>query len=124
MRQNKTHIIRAVIIISMLILLIIVLFKTEFDYKHEVDNYDKATQQEKKSESKVQHGKVKAVKLNQKKNKITLENGLTFEDKSDLSQHVEPHDEISYVKYQDYESSKSGVTKGEVKYKVKNIEKS
>ena len=124
MKQDKGDTIRIVVIVSMLILLIIVLFKTEFDYKHEVDNYDKATQQEKKSEGNIQHGKVKAVKLNQKKNKITLENGLTFEDKSDLSRHIEPHDKISYVKYRDYKSSKSSVTKGEVKYKVKNIEKS
>lgn len=82
-----------------------------------------AIQKEKSSESKVQYNKVKEIKINESKAKITLDNGLTFEDKSDLSRHVEPHDKIGYVKYRDYRVTNDGLKKGNIKYKIKNIEK-
>lgn len=123
MKKNKKQIVLAVITIFSLILLMIFLFKIEFDYKNEMDNLEKAIEKEKKSESKMQHGKIKEVKINKSEVEITLDDGLTFKDKSGLSRYVEPRDRIGYVQYQGYQSSKDGVTKGKIKYKVKNIEK-
>ena len=85
MKKNKKQIVLAVITIFSLILLMIFLFKIEFDYKNEMDNLEKAIEKEKKSESKMQHGKIKEVKINKSEVEITLDDGLTFKDKSGLS---------------------------------------
>lgn len=82
-----------------------------------------AIQKEKSSQSKIQHSKVKEIKIDESKAKITLDNGLTFEDTNDLSKHVDAHDKIGYVKYRDYQATKDGLKKGNIKYKVKDIEK-
>lgn len=114
--------IKAVIISTLLILLILVI--TTISVKESNDNNIKeAIQKTEASESKVQHGDVKEVVINESKAKITLNNGLTFEDKSDLSQHIEPHDKIGYVKYREYQATKNGVEKGNIKYKIKTIKK-
>lgn len=114
--------IKAVIISTLLILLILVI--TTISVRESNDNNIKeAIQKTEASEGKVQHGGVKEVVINESKAKITLNNGLTFEDKSDLSQHVEPHDKIGYVKYREYQATKDGVEKGNIKYKIKTIKK-
>lgn len=114
--------IKAVIISTLLILLILVI--TTISVRESNDNNIKeAIQKTEASEGKVQHGDVKEVVINESKAKITLNNGLTFEDKSDLSQHIEPHDKIGYVKYREYQATKDGVEKGNIKYKIKTIKK-
>lgn len=114
--------IKAVIISTLLILLILVI--TTISVRESNDNNIKeAIQKTEASEGKVQHGDVKEFVINESKAKITLNNGLTFEDKSDLSQHVEPHDKIGYVKYREYQATKDGVEKGNIKYKIKTIKK-
>lgn len=115
--------IKAMIIPILVILLMLTMtIMSVDDYKHKNIKKD-AIQKEKSNQSKIQHSKVKEIKINESKTKITLDNGLTFNDTSDLSKHVDAHDKIGYVKYRDYQATKDGLKKGNIKYKVKNIEK-
>jgi len=113
----------AIISILLAIMAILVLVGMIVDTEKLMYSEKDAVQKEKSSESKVQQGKVKEIKINESKAKITLDNGLTFEDTKDLSKHVDAHDKIGYVKYRDYQATKDGLKKGNIKYKVKNIEK-
>lgn len=124
MKQVKIDMLFGVIISSLLaIMAILVLVSMIVDAEKLMYSEEDAIQKEESSEGKMRHGKVKEIKINELKVKITLDNGLTFEDKSDLSQHVEPHDKIGYVKYREYQATKDGVEKGNIKYKIKTIKK-
>jgi len=113
----------AIISILLAIMAIIVLVSMIINTDKLMYSEEDAIQKEKSSEGKMQHGKVKEIKINESKSKITLDNGLTFNDMSDLSKHVEPHDKVGYVKYRDYRVTNDGLKKGNIKYKIKNIEK-
>lgn len=113
----------AIISILLAIMAILVLVGMIVDTEKLMYSEKDAVQKEKSSEGKVQQGKVKEIKINESKAKITLDNGLTFDDTSDLSKHVEPHNKAGYVKYRDYRVTNDGLEKGNIKYKVKNIEK-
>lgn len=113
----------AIISILLAIMAILVLVGMIVDTEKLMYSEKDAVQKEKSSEGKVQQGKVKEIKINESKAKITLDNGLTFDDTSDLSKHVEPHNKVGYVKYRDYRVTNDGLEKGNIKYKIKNIEK-
>ena len=113
----------AIISILLAIMAIIVLVSMIINTDKLMYSEEDAIQKEKSSEGKMQHGKVKEIKINESKVKITLDNGLTFDDTSDLSKHVEPHDKVGYVKYRDYRVTNDGLEKGNIKYKIENIEK-
>ena len=124
MRKIKVDMLFGIIISSLLtIMAILVLVGMIVDAEKLMYSEKDAIQKEKSSESKVQYNKVKEIKINESKAKITLDNGLTFNDTSDLSKHVEPHNKVGYVKYRDYRVTNDGLKKGNIKYKIKNIEK-
>lgn len=124
MKQVKIDMLFGIIISSLLtIMAILVLVSMILNTDKLMYSEKDAIQKEKSSEGKVQQGKVKEIKINESKAKITLDNGLTFNDTSDLSKHVEPHNKVGYVKYRDYRVTNDGLKKGNIKYKVKNIEK-
>lgn len=124
MKQVKIDMLFGIIIsILLTIMAILVLVGMIVDAEKLMYSEKDAIQKEKSSESKVQYNKVKEIKINESKAKIILDNGLTFEDTSDLSKHVEPHNKVGYVKYRDYRVTNDGLKKGNIKYKIKNIEK-
>ena len=124
MKKIKVDMLFGVIISTLLaIMAILVLVSMIVDTEKMMYSEEDAIQKEKSSEGKMRHGKVKEIKINESKVKITLDNGLTFDDTSDLSKHVEPHDKVGYVKYRDYRVTNDGLEKGNIKYKIENIEK-
>lgn len=88
------------------------------------ENVIHVIQKEKDSESAIQYGEVDKVKMSEYKTKITLDNGLSFEDNGKLSQNIKPRDKVGYVKYNKYTTTEKGtLEKGKERYKVKTIEK-
>lgn len=120
----KKEVIFAVFVAILLVGLSITTIGRVINYQNDVmRHHENVIQKEKDSESAVQYGKVNKVKINEYKTEITLDNGLSFEDDGMLSQNVKPHDKVGYVKYRDYKVTKNGVEKGNIKYKIKSIEK-
>lgn len=121
----KKEAIFAVFVAILLIALSLITIGRTINHRHDyIHHYENIMQKEKDSERTIQYGEVDKVKISEYKTKITLDNGLSFEDDGVLSQSIEPHDKVGYVKYNEYTTTKKGVVeKGKERYKVKTIEK-
>lgn len=114
----------SILLIGLLITTIGRTINHQNDVMRHHENVIHVIQKEKDSESAIQYGEVDKVKMSEYKTKITLDNGLSFEDNGKLSQNIKPRDKVGYVKYNEYTTTEKGaLEKGKERYKVKTIEK-